>query len=397
MNVYRFLILTLIFSACGSDIRIIQGGGTAGARIQEKTIKIGSVNSCIVMENNELKCWGNNSTGQLGNGSNANLSTPTTIDVNLSVENMVLGIEHTCTITRDGTPMCWGDNSGGKLGDGSMNSSLSPVRVTLPSGRKAIKLALGSYHSCALLDNGSITCWGRNTYGQLGDGTTNQSSTPTAVNLGDEKFAKTLTAGAEHTCAILDDDSLVCWGRNDEGQLGDKTLINRHSPTSIDLPEGRSAKEIHTRNHHSCAILDDDSMACWGRNDDGQLGNGNTTDTPVPTPIDFGSAKVKKVAVGGDFSCAQVGNYSLLCWGKNTFGQLGNGTTTDSSSPGNVSFIPGKKILSLQAGQFHVCALAEDDDLLCWGWNPWGQLGLGDTSIGSTSTVPIVVNLNPAP
>ena len=396
MNVYRFFLLALLFSACGSDTPPSRERGANTTKEQEKIIKIGSGNTCIVLEEGELKCWGNNATGQLGNGGTANLLIPTTIDTDVPIQSIAFGIDHACAIASDGAPTCWGQNGFGKLGDGSLNDSLTPVRATLPTGRKATRLSLGGHHSCALLDDGSLACWGQNTYGQLGDGTTNGSTTPLAIDLGDGMSAKAITAGLEHTCAILNDDSLVCWGLNGEGQLGDKTLINRNSPTPVDLPEGRSAKEIHTRNHHTCAILDDDSLYCWGRNDSGQLGNGNTTDTPIPTLVDFGEAKVQKIAIGGDFSCAQVGNYSLRCWGQNSFGQLGNGTTTDTSSPTSVSFPPGRKILSLQAGQYHTCTLTEDDDLLCWGWNPWGQLGLEDTTI-LTSTVPAAVNLNPSP
>ena len=364
---------------------------------QGKAIKMGSVNTCIVLENSELKCWGNNSTGQLGNGETTNLYTPTTIDIDVSIQNIVLSIRHTCTIASDGSPLCWGSNDSGELGNGTTIDSLTPVNVTLPTGKKATALALGTTHSCAILDDNSLVCWGDNTYGQIGDGTTQEKNTPVAVNLGDGRFAKAIAAGQNHTCAILDDDSLKCWGDNQYGQLGDKSLVNRHTPTLIDLGEERSAKKIHTRTEHTCTILDNDSLVCWGKNDDGQLGNGNTSNTPIPTPVDFGSAKVQQVAVGGSFSCALVGNYSLMCWGGNRFGQLGNGTNNSSSSPTSVSFLPGKKILSLQAGGFHSCALTEDGELLCWGWNPWGQLGLGDPSTIPDRTIPTAVALNPTP
>ena len=175
--------------------------------------------------------------------------------------------------------MCWGYNNNGRLGDGTTTTSSTPVAVSLPAGRTATALALGDWHSCAILDDGSAMCWGYNAFGQLGDGTTTDSNIPVAVNLPAGRTATALAVGGYHSCAILDDGSAMCWGYNFYGQLGDGTTTYSSTPVAVILPAGRTATALALGGAHSCAILDDASTMCWGYNNYGQLGDGTTTDS----------------------------------------------------------------------------------------------------------------------
>ena len=158
----------------------------------------------------------------------------------------------------------------------------------LGDGRSAQAVGLGGYHTCAILDDDSLKCWGSNGSGRLGDGSGLSSSTPVAVNLGDGRTAEAVGLGNYHTCAILDDDSLKCWGSNGSGRLGDGTTTNRSTPVAVNLGDGRTAKAISLGNQHTCAILDDDSLKCWGGNDSGQVGDGTTTNRSTPRVCEFG-------------------------------------------------------------------------------------------------------------
>ena len=196
------------------------------------------------------------------------------------------GPEHTCAILDDGTVSCWGRNYNGQLGDGT-NTDITTDRNTptqtssLGTDRTAVAIGPGQYHTCALLDDGSVSCWGRNYDGQLGDGTNTNTRTPTQTSsLGGTAVA--IAVGFHHTCALLDDGTVSCWGRNYNGQLGDGTTGRKKSPTQT-LSLGRTAVAIAAGIEHTCALLDDGSVSCWGRNNYGQLGDGTTGQRTAPT------------------------------------------------------------------------------------------------------------------
>ena len=209
------------------------------------------------------------------------------------------------------------------------------------------KLSTGERHTCAILDNGDVKCWGWDQYGQLGDGgptwtSTNPTNTDapssTAIDLGTGRTAVALSSGTQHTCAILDNGDLKCWGRDVGGQLGDggpiwtvsnPTDINAPSTTAIDLGTGRTAVAMGTGGAHTCAILDNTDLKCWGWDINGQLGDGGSntnTNTPPTTAIDLGTGRTA-VAVGGGgyYTCALLDNGDVKCWGSDEYGQLGDG------------------------------------------------------------------------
>jgi alpha-tubulin suppressor-like RCC1 family protein len=237
---------------------------------------------------------------------------------------------------------CWGKNRNGQLGDGTGEHRHTPTQTsTLGDNRTAVAISAGGSHTCAILDDGSVSCWGKNYNGQIGDGTGDDRFTPTQTSsLGDNRTAVAISAGGSHTCAILDDGSVSCWGKNNYGQIGDGTNgsdDHRHTPTQTSsLGDNRTAVAISAGGSHTCAILDDGSVSCWGINFKGQLGDGSTNpsedrNTPTQTANLGGIAVV--IAAGGDHTCAILEDDSANCWGYNYFGQLGDGTTTDRHSP----------------------------------------------------------------
>ncbi len=232
----------------------------------------------------------------------------------------------------------------------ALKNRLLPIdNLSLPDGKTALYLSVGGFHSCVILDNSSISCWGQNTDGQLGDGTTTQRESPTAnITLPGGRTALQISAGASHTCAILDNSSVSCWGENDSGQLGDGSTSQRESPVdNISLPGGRKALKISTSGNHTCAVLDNGSVSCWGNNRNGQLGVGSSGDsdpeacpsgfdgcskTPIVSLLPSGRTAIDVVA-SLFHTCALLDNYQVACWGSNAQGRLGIGSTTSQSLP----------------------------------------------------------------
>ena len=257
-----------------------------------------------------------------------------------------------------------------------------------------IDITAGTQHTCAILDNGSVSCWGPNNFGQLGDGTNTPDlvrNTPTQTSsLGTDRTAVAISAGRYHTCALLDDGSVSCWGRNNFGQLGDGTDTLRNTPTQTSsLGTDRTAVAISAGFRHTCAILDDGSVSCWGSNNGGRLGDGTTTDHSTPTQTStLGTDRTAiAITVGGDHTCAILDDGSVSCWGNNSGGQLGDGTTTDRLTPTQTSSLgEGRTAVAITAGYWYTCAILDDGSVSCWGWNTYGQLGDGTTNDRFTPT-----------
>ena len=243
--------------------------------------------------------------------------------VGTTVKSIVAAAEHTCAIVDDSSLMCWGKNDVGQLGvlklpNTAVTSPVGPV--DLGSGRTAKALSLGSSHTCAILDDDTLKCWGNGGYSSplgYGDQTSRTAPEATAVvNLGAGRTAKAVSAGSSHTCAILDDDTLKCWGDNSQGYLGDGTTTMSRSPVATDLGLGRTAKAVSATTQHTCAILDDDTLKCWGNNGYGQLGDGTTTGRNTPTAVNLGSGRTAKaISAASSHTCAILDDDTLKCWG----------------------------------------------------------------------------------
>jgi len=355
------------------DISGLTGGVTA--------ITAGAIHTCALTTAGGVKCWGFNVNGQLGDGSSTNRLTPVTVGgltsgLTSGVTAIAAGGFHTCALTPAGGVKCWGLNGSGQLGDGSTTNRLTPVAVGgLTSGVTAI--ATGSGHTCALTTAGGVKCWGWNGYGQLGDGSSTDRSTPVDVS-GLASGVTAIAAGQTHTCALTPAGGIKCWGRNGNGQLGDGSLTNRLTPVNVSgLASGVTA--IAAGGNHTCALTTAGGVKCWGWNVYGQLGDGSTTNRSTPVDVSGLASGVTAIAAGQHHACALTPAGGVKCWGNNGEGQLGDGTRTNRSIPVDVSGL-ASGVTAIAAGTYHTCALTPAGGVKCWGYNVYGQLGDGSNT-----------------
>ena len=361
-------------------------GFQEGSIYTNSTLSSGSNHTCAILDDRSVSCWGDNIYGQLGDGTTNDRRTPTqtsSLGTGRVAVAISSGSDHTCALLDDGSVSCWGDNTGGQLGDGTTTDRSTPTQTSnLGIGMTAVAISSGDYHTCALLDNGYVSCWGYNGFGGLGDGTTTNRSTPTqTTSLGTGRTAVAISSGDYHTCAILDDASVNCWGENNYGQLGDGTTTQRNTPTQTSsLGAGRTVVAISSGDEHTCAVLDDASVSCWGHNSLGQLGDGTNTNRGIPTQTSSLGTNRGAVAIssGGIHTCALLDNESVSCWGWGYLGQLGDGTNTNRNTPTQISSLgTGRAAVAISSGRYHACAILDDGSVSCWGDNLNGQLGDG--------------------
>jgi len=267
--------------------------------------------------------------------------------------------------------LCWGYNSNGQLGDGTTTNSLTPVQVQ--GLLNVVQVATGGWHTCAVKQDGTAWCWGWNGVGSLGDGTTTHRYTPVQVqNLSN---VIQVTAGFNHTCAVKQDGTVWCWGYNNRGQLGDGTTTNRYTPVQVKNLSG--ATQVTAGHSYTCALKGDGTVWCWGSNTYGELGDGTTTHRYTPVRV-LNLTGVVQVVVGGHHTCALKQDGTVWCWGDNRYGQLGDGITGTRCTPVQVKNLSG--VVQVTAGYYHTCALKQDGTVWCWGNNSYGQLGDGTTT-----------------
>jgi len=292
------------------------------------------------------------------------------------------GQEMGCAVLSSGGVKCWGFNSFGQVGDGTTTNRSTPVAVSgLSSGVTGISVGIASYSSCALLSSGGVKCWGGNSYGQLGDGTTTTRSTPVDVS-GLSSGVSAISVGDRFTCAVLSSGAAKCWGSNGSGQIGDGTTTNRYTPVAVSgLSSGVSA--IAAGGTHTCALLTTGGVKCWGNNSNGRLGDGTTTWSNFPVDVSGLSSGVSAISAGGQHTCALLTTGGVKCWGFNSSGQLGDGTITNSSTPVNVSGL-SSGVTAISTGWSSSCALLSTGAVKCWGGNGSGQLGDGTKTNSST-------------
>jgi alpha-tubulin suppressor-like RCC1 family protein len=356
-------------------------------------IAAGGGHTCALSVFKQALCWGRNDRGQVGNGSTSHATSPVMVFGGFAV-SITAGGAHTCVVytlpnltTQDsGELRCWGAGTSGQLGDGLLRDQTRAVAVAGLTRPAAV--VAGRQHTCALLADGSARCWGDNGSGQLGHADGAVSATPAPV--AGLSLAAALAAGARHTCAVLADGHVRCWGRNADGEQGNG-LRNRSTAASIVLSSGGSvmARGVAAGGHHSCALRANGSVACWGRNDFGQVGYGGFDPQPLPVAV-AGLGSVLAVAAGGRHSCALVADGSVRCWGANDRGQLGDGTLTAQAVP--VAVVGVSQAIAITAGEDHGCALLASWRARCWGANGSGQLGDGSL-IDRPTAVPVASSL----
>jgi alpha-tubulin suppressor-like RCC1 family protein len=336
-------------------------------------VNAGSFHTCAVLQAGDVWCWGLNDSGQLGDGTRNSSAVPRAVTGILGAVGVDGGGYHTCARFADGTLECWGRNDQRQLGSATTttDTSLTPVQVT--GITTAIGVTAGAFHSCALLQGGSVQCWGQNDFGQLGNGLISPIGTAPGPVTGLGSVVA-VSAGGWHTCALLANGTVRCWGQNTYGALGDGTMISSTLPVAV--TGVTTAVAVEAGIFHTCARLADSSVQCWGRNEDGQLGNGTRTNTSTPTTVP-GIAPAS-IAPGAEHSCAVFQDGTLRCWGDNNFGQLGNDSPDQTSTASPSSPVTGiTTAAAASSGAVHTCALLQGGIVRCWGMNIDGRLGDG--------------------
>ena len=362
----------------------------------EKIVNLssGGAHTCGILDNSAVSCWGRGVEGQLGNGVALSQYSPTltsSLGANRTAVAISSGGYHTCAILDSGEVSCWGRGAFGQLGNGGTSNQYSPTLTnSLGTNRTAVAISSGFYHTCVILDSGEVSCWGDGSSGKLGNGAAlNQNSPTLTSSLGSGRTAVALSSGYMHTCAILDNGAVSCWGKGSSGQLGKGGASDKTTPTlTSSLGAGRTAVAISLGYYHTCAILDNASVSCWGLGSDGQLGNGAISNQNSPTLTSSLGANRTAVALssGGSRTCALLDNGSVSCWGHGASGQLGNGATSSQNVPTLTrSLGTNRTAVALSSGPSHTCAILDNNAFfssegVCWGSGSSGQLGNGGSS-----------------
>lgn len=365
-------------------------GLTSGA----VAVSTGRDHACAVTDSGGVQCWGSNLAGQIGDGTGLPFvrQRPTPVDVSgltSGVDAIAAGYQFTCALISGGGVQCWGANGYGQLGDSTTTPHNTPTDVSgLTSGVDAI--ATGDFHACALTSSGGVKCWGNNTYGQLGDGSTTDSSTPVDVS-GLTSGVIAIAAGGYHTCALTSGNGVKCWGNNMYGQLGDGSTTDSSTPVNVSgLTSGVAS--ISAGGLHTCVVTNSSAAKCWGDNTYGQLGDGSTTQSSTAVSVSGLTSGAAFISAGGYHTCAVTTTGGAKCWGNNSNGQLGDGTTTDSSTPVDVSGLTSNvSAISASMIMYHTCALTTSGGLKCWGDTMYGELGNGEEGFYTT---PVLTLLN---
>lgn len=359
----------------------------------------GGGHTCAVIVGGGARCWGSNSAREVGSGGRSNQLLPVVPHgMSSGIAAIGAGTEFTCVLTTSGGVRCWGLNFDGQLGNGNGGFGVIQPTPTDVSGLTSgvVAISTGTEHSCALTTGGGVKCWGRNNGGQLGDGTTIDRFTPVDVSGLTQGVASISTGDAEgsgYTCAVTTIGGLKCWGNNESGQLGEGSTTDRPTPTDvIGLTTGVAA--VDAGHVHTCALTTGGGVKCWGGNGWNRLGASGFTEAFSPTPLDvtgLGSG-VTALSVRVDLACALTTAARAKCWGVFHF-PVGGVFPVFSSSPvdqgptGATAVSVGGAGWSLEA---HACARTSDARLHCWGGNQYGQLGNGNTA-GYNSTPSLVL------
>ena len=341
---------------------------------------LGESASCVTNNQMELFCMGRTSYGRLGIGIDSSIDNNVPAFVKFTdrkkVKSVGMGRYHGCAILDDGSLECWGHNYYGELGLGINTNQIEPKTTDLGFNKTATQISLGHFHTCALLNDNALKCWGQNNHKQLGSGSTQSTeNTPQDVNISPGRTVKQVACGTSHTCVVLDNGDLTCWGRNSNGQLGDGTNQTSLSPVNVAL--NKKVKMVSLGTESTCVILEDNSLKCWGSNLNGQLGIGTSADQWSPTDVNVDNNKAIKYissSVTGSHRCAILNDNRLFCWGCSGSGQLGRGSYITVKDPFQVN-LNGKLVKQVSVGISHTCVVLFDESLKCWGSNFSGQLG----------------------
>jgi alpha-tubulin suppressor-like RCC1 family protein len=378
------------------------GGGGTPASVSFRTIDAGSYHTCAISPSEKAYCWGFNQDGELGTGGTSTIMAPATVGGGLVFRQVSGGRYHSCGVTLAGDGYCWGSNLEGQLGqaDAEVQSNtpvLNSRAVTFGS------ISVGRAHTCGLTLTGVAVCWGSNIAGHLGF-FTETTSVDTVGFVGTNQLFQRIAAGGLHNCALNTSGQAYCWGFNDQGQLGNGSTTTIFPDTASGAPPwvlpvsgGLVFDSVTAGYKHTCALTPAGAAYCWGDNSFGQLGTGTTIGSTVPVAV-TGGLSFKTISAGFYHTCGILTTGEAYCWGRNTpnsvqesaGGQIGDGSTTNRPAPTLVT--GGLLFQSISAGEVSTCGVATGNIAYCWGDNEYGQLGTGNTT---ASAVPVKVTNQP--
>lgn len=415
----------LVVAALGASLL---GAGAAAQTTGWTAVSAGEGHTCAFSAGGPAYCWG---TGVLGDGRVRRRAAPAPVSGNIRFRSLSTSAQHTCGVDADGVAYCWGLNVEGELGSRTgdtcklagikFSCSKTPVRVT--GGHKFLMISAGARHTCGVGADGQAYCWGANDFGQLGTAAPatcrhpmvgiaySCADTPMPV-AGGHRFSM-VGAGLRHTCGLTTTGTVLCWGRNDRGQLGTAAPMElcgelgqragdpcSREPVAI-TGTGRFVA-VAVGSNHNCAVTGTGAVSCWGWNHAGQLGNGTQTDaaTGSPVPTTIAGWEFSHVTAGAFHTCGVSREGAAYCWGNNDgyhhvrgsdAGQLG---TDDRrfSLPAPVAVSGSLRFKTLSAGAAHTCGVTVDGSLYCWGANDRGQLGAGSRD---GTSAPVLVGKSP--
>ena len=369
-----------------------------------QSISTGTSHACGITAQHAAYCWGRNAEGELGNasvtgacsdaGSSCSVK-PVRVEGGLAFTVISAGNNFTCGVTTVGTAYCWGAGAQGQLGTGDQASRGRPERVRA-EGVAFQTISAGYGHACAIATNGAAYCWGSNAGGRLGSGAslTGGHTAPTPV-AGQLSF-RSISAGYYHTCGVTRTGATYCWGRNEQGETGNGATAAHGTPARVAGDFAGRMVLAATQFDYSCAVTRDNTLYCWGANCYGQLGVDSTTEQ-CGTPAMPCSSTPKAVHAAGTFQtvsaffshvCALNAEGQISCWGENNQGQLGIGSES-GNAPMPAPVVGGASYKAVAAGRQYSCAITVDGAAQCWGRNAEGQLGTGDTA-NHPSPTPVV-------
>jgi alpha-tubulin suppressor-like RCC1 family protein len=424
---FGFASLLAVLGALASATGAGAERASQPSSVQAGYLDAGYYHSCAVIAGGSVRCWGQGINGKLGYlssvgnvGDNELPSAvgPVSLGTGRTAVQVGAGEGRSCALLDNATVRCWGSGGFGGLGYGTtedVGDNESPASrgpVNFGTGRTVKAISVGNEANCAILDNDTLKCWGQAGDGALGYGNENNvgdNETPAAVgvvDLGPSDTVKAVSAGGAFTCAILTNNTVKCWGLNDSGQVGlgipattAATLSIGDDPGEepanndpVSLPGGQGAVAVAAGSKHVCVILTGGGVACWGEGIQGKLGYGNTTyigDNEAPATagtVDLGSGRTAVAITAGDqHSCAILDNGTVRCWGGGFRGRTGHGSIDNigddaGEMPGvSVSLGAGRTATAISAGAFHTCARRDDGSVICWGASDSGTLGYGNS------------------
>jgi alpha-tubulin suppressor-like RCC1 family protein len=350
-------------------------------------LALGYEHSCVITTDGNVGCWGFGYRGRLGTGYEQSSSTPSEVLRMSEARLIAAGEHNTCVARGESSQLyCWGSNANGLLANADVGNSVSTLPLPAagrgePILSDVVSIAIGASHMCAVRGTGELYCWGSEANGRLG----NYSATMDILRRPSEaaraggipvRDAAVVTVGVAHGCMINDADGVECWGDNGDYQLGDPDFVAGYSDVVRPVPRlAGGIDKLSSGSGHNCALTFEGEVLCWGANDQRQLGRALDAASPDPEPV-AGLGVVKEIAAGSTFTCALDDEGSVWCWGSNDNGERGDAAVEDSATPTRVEV--GVPASDIKAGQRHVCAITETEhEIFCWGHNFVGQVGIG--------------------